>query len=1117
LVRSRPSRCGSRAAAAVLGALAALALPEATAQTFSYGWVSAFDGNDVISSGYFAKRIDATFEDGSRGNGVIDSNVDVVLTQCYGGNWLANFNNVLAESEVGGSSFDPVRFTNATVLAGDVPDQQVSARYGADVTAQLKPGRTDAQVQNLVRAGTPVNKNDDPQIQGDPNRRVGGLSSTHVLVWASSPDPFDRAAIDRIAANFPEGGSTTVTVLAGDGTAAQGTAAVDGPATRTALDTALETIGALMDDGPDEQFKLIVLDHGGMTRMVDGVIVVPPADPGPPPTPGTTQFSLDFSGSWASGQDDLTTFPSPFADLVITEPIDPNVLQFFAELGGDPVPLPGASVTTQPLPDGTTQTQVTIPLGPLQMFFLNDSRDPIPFSIRADNSSDVPITFWRSAVSSGGIRREPAPDYERAVCVNETPGRCGDAAGYWRLEETSGTTLANRGYLGTGPSDVYVGQYATIPGPRPPPFPGLEAGNNAKDWNALGHAEAGSNAFAGPFTISSFVRPDALLGSVASVGKVASGNLSWQLWLGTDGRVGFDVSQDGALGVRSATVWSRSAIPTGQWSHVGATFDPGSSMNVFVDGVSQGQLNFGVPPAQLVDVELLRIGDTGFDGGMDETGMMRRVLTREEMAALYNVARGGGPRTAFGFPHAPLGQSSLGTSPNGGVLVYGSGSGGSDGVTISLTGQPAVVTQGFQVEVESPLEGLVGGVIGAVIGAKLGANPVLAGQLVVASAGTTQFVTASFTGLGETNVAVEVWNGETLAGSFTAPAGTVASMPATGMTQIGIADGSSWTLCTHFEDAVPITPSIGGAPLTGNRLRATAPTFSRAAITQVSNFDVALLGMPAVILRESVGPLPPRLPGDTDGDGTVTNDDVVFQLMRLGASAEPWLGGDFDGNNVIDLSDVRVVTGLAPGPSARASMGSPSPLAGTGPVSLALTSPTPNVFAGDSVTLDLDVADLGAAMTLGGLVIEVTYDPALFAFQSATFSGALGIADASLDHAIDPGAGMAGFAFDRPGVVSIYLVSLLDAAALAALQSGPFPLADLVFTAIAPGTGSFDLANAELVDGAQPPVALTATTQGTAVTAAAAPIPALRFGGALLLALALAAVALRLRAARARA
>src|SRR5688572_32986647 len=49
--------------------------------------------------------INEFFEDGSRNNGTVDSNIAMYYTQCYGGDWLENFNNILREPvEIGRAS-----------------------------------------------------------------------------------------------------------------------------------------------------------------------------------------------------------------------------------------------------------------------------------------------------------------------------------------------------------------------------------------------------------------------------------------------------------------------------------------------------------------------------------------------------------------------------------------------------------------------------------------------------------------------------------------------------------------------------------------------------------------------------------------------------------------------------------------------------------------------------------------------------------------------------------------------------------------------------------------------------------------------------------------------------
>ena len=104
------------------------------------------------------------------------------------------------------------------------------------------------------------------------------------------------------------------------------------------------------------------------------------------------------------------------------------------------------------------------------------------------------------------------------------------------------------------------------------------------------------------------------------------------------------------------------------------------------------------------------------------------------------------------------------------------------------------------------------------------------------------------------------------------------------------------------------------------------------------------------------------------------------------------------------------------------------------------------VAVGQQFSLDVMVGDLGPAQALAAFDLDLVFDPVLVAPVSAEFGHYLGEVDVDqLTHALF-GAGRADFA----------AVSLLDDAALIGLQPGTFPLARLVFTALAPGAVSID-------------------------------------------------------------
>ncbi|MGF6275187.1 hypothetical protein ABIB38_003585 [Massilia sp. UYP11] len=118
--------------------------------------------------------------------------------------------------------------------------------------------------------------------------------------------------------------------------------------------------------------------------------------------------------------------------------------------------------------------------------------------------------------------------------------------------------------------------------------------------------------------------------------------------------------------------------------------------------------------------------------------------------------------------------------------------------------------------------------------------------------------------------------------------------------------------------------------------------------------------------------------------------------------------------------------------------------AGAAVLTTSLSSPA--VTVGQQFSLDVMVGDLAPGQALAGFDLDLVFDPALVAPVRAEFGHYLGEVDVDqLTHALF-GAGRADFA----------AVSLLDGTTLIGLQPGTFPLARLVFTALAPGAVSID-------------------------------------------------------------
>lgn len=113
------------------------------------------------------------------------------------------------------------------------------------------------------------------------------------------------------------------------------------------------------------------------------------------------------------------------------------------------------------------------------------------------------------------------------------------------------------------------------------------------------------------------------------------------------------------------------------------------------------------------------------------------------------------------------------------------------------------------------------------------------------------------------------------------------------------------------------------------------------------------------------------------------------------------------------------------------------------------------VAVGQQATMDVMLTGLEAGTTIGAYDVTVTFDPSVFSFTSLLIGSGLG--DLTGDSIV--------LGILNPGSIEVLETSVLDATALAALQSDPLTLFSLTFLATAEGTSVFEFSNVLLVNG----------------------------------------------------
>lgn len=253
--RVEPRRVGTFQRLAMPMAIFLVCTAGLNAATATYGTLSSQKGTRSVYDWELQALLGKHFD--KNADGLVEDDILIYFTECYGGDKLENFNNTANETHK-----DAVRFSNASVYsAAEAGKTSQYGGYHDNAAAALKPGATSNGVHNAGIGGKAASET--PQNSG-PDKTVGGTNSTHVLVWSGQSNSQDESDIVNIINSFSGKPNTTVNVLAN--TSSGGSylnnipGVTIGDATAGNLDTTLAGIAAQMATG--EQFILFVTDHG---------------------------------------------------------------------------------------------------------------------------------------------------------------------------------------------------------------------------------------------------------------------------------------------------------------------------------------------------------------------------------------------------------------------------------------------------------------------------------------------------------------------------------------------------------------------------------------------------------------------------------------------------------------------------------------------------------------------------------------------------------------------------------------------------------------------------------------------------------------------------------------
>lgn len=338
--------------------------------------------------------------------------------------------------------------------------------------------------------------------------------------------------------------------------------------------------------------------------------------------------------------------------------------------------------------------------------------------VRRDRRLRRVLALGAAGIALAGL---PGATGSRAVFsgVTSTPSNSLAAAAYWScgaaatgagatqyypLQETSGTTAANAGTLGSGANALYSSKGITygVPGP--------ECDSTVRSAVTLDGSQSTKsviwtdNAVTDPETFSEQIwfattttSGGKLIGFGDGTNGGSSGNYDRHLYLTDSGRLSF-----GVYNGQASTVTSAAAYNDGAWHLATATFSGSTGMTLYVDG-AQVARNSAVTAAQNY-TGYWRIGydslsgwpnqpsSDRFAGSLAHAAVFPTALTATQVSQQYKAApltcaEAAGPSGANAALYLPLQEGSGPTAGNAGTSgAAGNGTYSPGGVTYGAGG-----------------------------------------------------------------------------------------------------------------------------------------------------------------------------------------------------------------------------------------------------------------------------------------------------------------------------------------------------------------------------------------------------------------------------------------------
>jgi len=249
-----------------------------------------------------------------------------------------------------------------------------------------------------------------------------------------------------------------------------------------------------------------------------------------------------------------------------------------------------------------------------------------------------------------------------------TPSKLGAAVasmgpvGYWRLDETSGTTAYD--YWGGRDGVAYPGVTVGVDGPRPATFSGFEASNTAYEFNNSTRVNIPAlNMNTASATFVAWIKPTGTPDDYDGIVFSRGGNTVAGLDFQTGGQLGYHWNDTG-----STYNWPSALYPLAdQWNFVALVVTPADG-TIYLDDGSGWGLQYAVNYVAHAAEEFngtLRLGadsDTTrfFRGTIDDVVIFDRALTEAEITALRDAGtKGTVVTTPVQIVQQPKGQAVL--------------------------------------------------------------------------------------------------------------------------------------------------------------------------------------------------------------------------------------------------------------------------------------------------------------------------------------------------------------------------------------------------------------------------------------------------------------------------